>query len=114
MQADLRHLPFRAGCMAGVWASGSLLHLERADLAPALAGIRDVLCRSGVIFLTLKKGDGESWETAKYGADVPRWFTYWSEPELDRILETAGFDIVEAATQPGAQDTWIARIARRS
>jgi SAM-dependent methyltransferase len=114
VQADLRRLPFRAGCIAAAWASASLLHLERSELAPALVGIREVLCPSGVLFFTLKEGVGEGWETTKYGADVPRWFTYWSESEVDEALEAAGFEVIEAATQPGAPHPWIVRIARRA
>ena len=46
--------------------------------------------------------------------DAPRWFTYWSEDDLDASLRSAGFEILESATQAGLHDRWITRIARRS
>lgn len=113
VQGDSRHLPFPRASIDGVWASASLLHLERADLGPALAGIRDVLRPGGVLFLTLKEGAGEGWEIAKYGADTPRWFTYWSEREVDGLLEAAELDLVESSTEPGRPERWIVRLARR-
>lgn len=113
VQADMRLLPFRANCLAGVWACASLLHLDRDELSPALAGIRSVLVSSGVLFLSLKHGSGERWDTSKFGPDAPRWFTYWSEDEVDTSLESAGFEIVASASQAIGQDIWIARIARR-
>jgi hypothetical protein len=77
------------------------LHLDRHELAPALAGVRDVLLESGVLFMSLKRGTGESWKTTKYGGEAPRWFTYWHEQDVDGALHSAGFEIVEATTRAG-------------
>jgi SAM-dependent methyltransferase len=114
VQADMRQLPCRPDCIAGVWASASLLHLDRDELGPAVCGIRDVLVPSGVLFVSLKYGSGGSWDTSKYGPDAPRWFTYWSEEDVDASLRSAGFEILESATQEIQQQRWIARIARRA
>jgi SAM-dependent methyltransferase len=112
IQADMRHLPLSAQCVAGVWASASLLHLPRADFEPALAGIRRVLMPSGALFASLKCGSGAGWDTARYGADAPRWFTYWSESELDAVLCSAGFEIIEAESLDFAAQRWLIRVAR--
>ena len=113
VQADMRQLTFRPNCIAGVWACASLLHLDRGELVPALSGIRNVLLSRGVLFVSLKYGSGASWDTARFGPDAPRWFTYWSDDDLDASLESAGFEIVESATEEGLRNRWIARIARR-
>ncbi len=112
VQADMRQLTFRANCFAGVWACASLLHLDRDELIPALSGIRTVLVSSGVLFVTLKYGNGGMWESSKFGPDAPRWFTYWSDEDVDAALRSAGFEIVESATEEISQVKWIARIAR--
>ena len=114
VQADMSQLPFQPECISGVWACASLLHLDRDQLVPAVSGIRSVLVSGGALFVSLKHGRGEAWETAKYGPDAARWFTYWSEDELDSALRSAGFDILESASQAAVHDTWIARIARRN
>jgi hypothetical protein len=79
-----------------------------------MSDIRNVLVSSGALFVSLKYGNGEGWETSRYGPDAPRWFTYWAEDDLDSALQSAGFDILEAATQAGLDHRWIARIARRN
>jgi SAM-dependent methyltransferase len=114
VQGDMRQLTFRPNCIAGVWACASLLHLDRDELVPAISGIRNVLVSSGVLFVSLKCGSGGTWDTSKFGPEAPRWFTYWSEEDVDSSLWAAGFEIVEAATQEVLEDRWIARIARRS
>lgn len=112
VQADLRQLPFQDESIAGVWASASLLHLGREELRPALAGIADILVRTGVLFISLKEGSGERWETSSYGMVAPRWFTYWSGHDVDEALAATGFELVESQTQVGSKDTWLVRIAR--
>ena len=114
VQADMRQLTFRPNCIAGVWACASLLHLDRDELVPALSGIRNVLVSCGVLFVSLKYGSGGTWDTSKFGPEAPRWFTYWSDDDLDASLGSAGFEIVESATEEGLRHRWIARIARRS
>jgi SAM-dependent methyltransferase len=114
VQADMRQLTFRPNCIAGVWACASLLHLNRDELVPALSGIRNVLVSCGVLFVSLKYGSGGTWDTSKFGPEAPRWFTYWSDDDLDASLGSAGFEIVESATEEGLQNRWIARVARRS
>jgi SAM-dependent methyltransferase len=114
VQADMSLLPFQPDSLAGVWACASLLHLERDQLIPVVSSIRQVLVSSGALFVSLKHGTGEGWETSKFGPDAPRWFTYWSEDEFDSALRSAGFDILESATQAGVQDRWLTRIARRT
>jgi SAM-dependent methyltransferase len=114
VQADMRHLTFHANCFAGVWACASLLHLDRDELIPALSGICNVLVPSGVLFMSLKCGSGGMWESAKFGPDAPRWFTYWSDEDVDWALRSAGFEVVESATEDVSQVRWMARIARRS
>jgi SAM-dependent methyltransferase len=112
VMGDIRQLPFRRGCFAGVWASASLLHLDRAELALALRGIRDVLVPAGALFVSLKHGKGEREELAKYGVETPRWFTYYDEDELDGVLRASGFELVESATRDGRHERWLLRIAR--
>jgi SAM-dependent methyltransferase len=114
VQADIRQLPVPPDCVAGVWACASLLHLGRDELLPAVSGIRTVLVSKGALFVSLKYGSGEGWDTARYGPDAPRWFTYWSEDDLDTVLRSAGFEILHSATDVGPHNRWIARIARRS
>jgi hypothetical protein len=67
-----------------------------------------------VLFVSLKYGNGAAWDASKFGVDAPRWFTYWSDDDLDASLESAGFEIVESATEDHPPNRWIARIARRS
>lgn len=109
VQSDLRCLPFPSRSVGGVWASASLLHLSKAEASLALREIRRVLRSSGILYLSLKRGAGAEWESERYGR--PRWFQYWSGPELDAALRAAGFCVDVAQIDQTASETWLIRLA---
>ena len=109
IQADARRLPIASNRVAGVWANASLLHLSRDDAAIALGGLGRVLRRDGLLFVSVKQGLGAEWESARYGR--PRFFQYWTAPDLDAALDRAGFRLLDAATQDGPRNTWLVRLA---
>jgi SAM-dependent methyltransferase len=109
VQSDLRRLPFPSCSVHAVWANASLLHLSKAEASLALREIRRMLRPSGVLHVSVKRGSGTEWESERYGR--PRWFQYWSEPELDAALRAAGFDVNAAWVDETALDTWLVRLA---
>ena len=109
VQSDLRRLPFPSRSVCGVWANASLLHLSKAEASLALREIRRVLRPSGILYMSVKRGSGTEWESERYGK--PRWFQYWSDPELDAALQAAGFRVNAAWVNETTRDTWLIRLA---
>ena len=110
VQADARLLPIRDGSLAGVWANASLLHLSPEEVAAALREVRRVLGARGLLHVAVKAGDGDEWETERYG--VPRWFQYWSAADLDALLENSGFEVVESWANSTPRADWLVRHAQ--
>ncbi|MFE9652884.1 class I SAM-dependent methyltransferase [Micromonospora sp. NPDC006431] len=90
MQGDLRRLPFRAAAFGGVWCSAALLHLPRSAAPATLAGIRLVLRPGGPLLLSVKEGEGESWERWP-GESADRFFAWYRAEEVEALLRGAGF-----------------------
>jgi ubiquinone/menaquinone biosynthesis C-methylase UbiE len=111
VQGDARRLPMAAGSLAAVWANASLLHFTPRDFDVALTDIARVLQPGGLLYVTLKQGVGDEWESSRYGE--PRFFQYWTEPELDRALADAGFAIVRSQVEEAARNVWLVRLASR-
>ena len=112
VQADARRLPFRDGSFRGVWASASLLHLSPDETAAAVREVRRVLGSHGVLHVSLKSGDGAEWESERYGE--PRWFQYWSAPDLDALLTASGFEIIASSSNSTPRAHWLVRHAVRA
>lgn len=93
----------------GIWANAVLLHLERAQFGDVVRRARRAVVNGGVFGVSLKEGDGEGWTTRKL--EAPRYFTYWREAEVRRVLADAGWT-VELFEQSGGSEEWLMFIAR--
>lgn len=114
VEGDLRHPPFPAASFDGIWAMASLLHLERDETGPALSGLAALLRPRGVLFSSVKRGNGRARD-----ADG-RWFTFHDEASWTTHLRDAGFEIVEMRCEQGGgggtgsvTPGWISSLARK-
>jgi SAM-dependent methyltransferase len=86
-------LPFRGGSIAGVWASGSLLHIPMAWMGQVLAETHRVLAPGGIVNISMRSGEGEGWKN-RGSLDGERWFTFVNPEVFAGCLDTAGFSDV--------------------
>ncbi len=79
----------------GIYASFSLLHAPRADFPRHLSAIHRALKPGGQLFLGMKLGTGE------HRDDLGRYYTYYSQPEIETALADAGFTLDRCVTGMG-------------
>ncbi|WP_420861458.1 class I SAM-dependent methyltransferase [Algirhabdus cladophorae] len=80
----------------GVWANFSLLHAPRAQMPNHLEALHRALKPQGLLHLGLKLGEDA-------GRDkIGRFYTYYTEPELEALLDAAGFKITHSRTDAAA------------
>jgi SAM-dependent methyltransferase len=111
---DLRKLGFLQGSFEGVWACASLLHLPKREAEPALREIRGILKPGGLIFTSLKVGEGENFVKAQEYGDKERFYAFYSMEEARKLFEEAGFEIMEDLIEKsnGKNPAWINIFAR--
>jgi SAM-dependent methyltransferase len=97
-----------------VWADACLLHVDREDLVTVLARLGAVTRGGGLLYASLKEGDGESWSV--HGrVPAPRFFTYWREEPLREALTTAGWFVEHIGHGDGLRgERWLEVLATRS
>jgi len=99
---------------AGVWADASLLHVDREDLPRVLSRLADATEDNGVLFVSVKEGDGEDW-SLHGNVTAPRFFTYWREEPLRSALTGAGWRVVSVERGDGSQgEGWLLVQAHRA
>jgi SAM-dependent methyltransferase len=99
-QGDLRDLGAGGPRFAGVAAYYSLIHLRRQDLPGGLAAIGAGLLPGGVLVAILHEGTGEIHVDDWRGEDVDISASFFTEAELRRALEAAGFTVERLRSRP--------------
>jgi ubiquinone/menaquinone biosynthesis C-methylase UbiE len=112
VQSDMRNMPFEAAGVDGIWCNASLLHLPKTDSPTALLEFKRVLKPNGILFLAVQNGEGEHLETRAVYGEHQRFFARYSLPEIIRMLEVAGFDILEHNAHESRDRIWIRFLAR--
>jgi SAM-dependent methyltransferase len=96
-----------------VWADGCLLHVSRANLPMVFARLADATRSDGLLYASLKEGDGEGWSTHGH-VGAPRYFVYWRSHELREAIEESGWIVDEVGRESGKSgEIWLEVFARR-
>jgi len=103
VQADMAALPFCRRSFGAAWMNASLLHLARSAAPVVLAGMQALLKPGGVLYLSLKQGEGEIWEQR----EGQRFFTFYQVEEVIQLLEQAGFSLLKTWAEPAKAVTWL-------
>jgi SAM-dependent methyltransferase len=96
----------------GVWANFSLLHAKRAEMPMHLAAIHKALKPGGIFHIGMKTGTGESRDK------IGRFYTYYSHDELEKLLEEAGFAVLDrtigedSAGLSGEMSPWMTMLSK--
>ncbi len=121
---DLRHLDdIPDGRCRGVWCSASLLHLPLRVAPRAVAELARVARRGAPVAIFLKRraegGEAERMEAYEHIElpDARRFFAFYTPDEARRLLESAGFEVLEVTVVPDARTPdlpgWVSLLARR-
>ena len=98
---DMRSLHFDDLSFDGIWASGSIYHVTKADVKGVINEFARVLRPGGVLAVNFKLGHGEGLEEnpKSYGGS-PRYFAYYTEADMTDMFEDSGFQKLESCTFP--------------
>jgi SAM-dependent methyltransferase len=99
---------------AGVWANACLLHVRREDLPAVLGRLAEATAGNGLLYASVKEGDGESWSVHGNIAS-PRLFTYWREEPLREAFLGTGWSVWHVGRHTGSRgEDWLEVLATRT
>ncbi|MDP3992641.1 MAG: class I SAM-dependent methyltransferase [bacterium] len=88
---DMRALEFPPNAFDGLWVMASFQHLPKKDAHKTLAGFRNVLKDSGLLYLSVTEGVEEGMKSKERYLGNSKYFAHYSEAEITGLLTDVGF-----------------------
>ncbi|MBU1111915.1 MAG: class I SAM-dependent methyltransferase [archaeon] len=79
---DIERLDFKDDTFDGIWAVTSLLHVPKKKLKKVIKKLHAILKPKGILYVSVKEGEGEKMLDDKLGKGSERFFSFWKEEEL--------------------------------
>jgi len=96
-QGDMRDLPFPDERFAGVVAFYSIIHLDPAEMAPVFTELLRVLLPGGLFAVTFHIGSEVRHIEELWGVKTSLDFVFFEPAQIDSVLRTAGFEVIESS-----------------
>lgn len=104
IEGDFLSYDFSSFRVQGLLFSASLVHLPQAHVESALDNALYALDGKGLVYVSLKMGEGESFDTEA------RRFFLWNEEDLRMLFSRLGLDVLDYRKTPsvrGTNETWL-------
>ena len=98
LKMDVRSLSFSDNAFSGIWCNATLLHLNDDDIKKALREFNRVLAPEGIIFMSLKEGEGEEELLEKFSSNSARYYNYHTVDTIRGLVEASGLRVVKIYT----------------
>lgn len=94
---DIRSLKFKDCSFDGIWAVASLLHVPKKDIPRVLSESYRVLNRGGIMYASVKVGEGAEIKIDKrYDESAFKFYSYFQPAEFERFVRGVGFKVLES------------------
>ena len=116
---DLRKTDPLPGTFDALFAQAVLLHIPKAEMPAVLARLSAALKPGGYLYVAVKgkRPDGPDEEIVEehdYGYAYQRFFSFFTQDEMESLLRNAGYDIVKSGQYPeGSPKPWVQVIGKK-
>ncbi len=114
---DMRNLGFADESFDGIWSCASFLHIPKKQAKNTLQGFHRVLRPQGLLYISVKQGNGEKNVVNKrYKDGRSKFFAFYSKDELKKLLLSCDFKIIKISTNIFEEtlDQWVNIFATKS
>lgn len=110
---DMLELDFDDESFDGIWCHATLCHVLKKDAIKALEEMHRVLKSGGVIYIGLREGSGEKMVRYLKSGNLPKFFAFYTQMELEELIREAGFEILNSYSERDEQSAWINIFAKK-
>lgn len=113
-QMDFLKTSFDKETFDGIWCMASLSDIPKEKTKDALSEFYRILKNNGLIFIAVKVGEGEKIIKKKKYEDSPRFYSFFTRPELEHLLISSSFELVSSTIADDLGTEWLEIFARKS
>ncbi|MAG50138.1 hypothetical protein CL621_00685 [archaeon] len=114
IKMDMCNLEFENNSFDGIWVMASLSDIERKESLNILQGISKILKKNGVVYIAVKEGTTEEVVSKPQYNNSPRYYTFYTQAELEDKLKKSGFSVLNAQTSEDQGTKWVEIFAKKS
>jgi SAM-dependent methyltransferase len=101
-----------------VFAQASLLHIPKREAAAVVAKMAERTKQSGFVYVAVKETkpgqpDESMLKESDYGYEYERFFSYFTQEEIEGYMEAAGLAVISAA-KSGNKTIWIQVVGQKA
>lgn len=115
---DIKDVSSMEEMFDGIFLQAVLLHFPKKEVLGILCGLLERLKPGGVIHISVKESrEGQAEEEVQteddYGYEYQRFFSFFSQQELEDILKELGSDMIFSDVIQSGKTRWVQIIARK-
>ncbi|MFH1850136.1 MAG: methyltransferase domain-containing protein [archaeon] len=111
---DFEKMEFPDASFNGIWCCASLIHIPKRNLPNVLKEFSRILSDDGILYVSVKDGEGERMIRYKKLNHEKALFVYFTQQEIENFLSHAGFTILHSSPEEVNSSVWINIYARKS
>lgn len=109
---DMKKMKFREQ-FDGIWCMAAFSDLEKKDAGVVIKNFSNVLRNNGVLYLSAREGEGEKVIERGFFNDLPRFYAFYSQKELEELLKANGFSVISSNISESNEVRWVEIFAKK-
>jgi len=110
---DMTDVKFQECSFDGIWCMSSLSDVEKKDAPAVIKNFNSILKNNGILYIAVREGSGEKVLEKGFFNDLPRFYAFYSQAELEDVLVKNSFKIISSAVSEANDIRWVEVFAKK-
>ena len=98
----------------GVWCMATLADIPKSESKKFIKKLNESLKKEGILYLAVKEGEGEELIEKEIYDNSPRFYAFYKQEELEKLLQENGFEVLESTVSNDEGTSWVEVFAKKN
>ncbi|MDD5651278.1 MAG: class I SAM-dependent methyltransferase [Candidatus Nanoarchaeia archaeon] len=110
---DMKNLKFNKGSFDGIWCMSSISDIKKNEVSDVFKNFSKVLKENGILYISVREGQDEKVIEKGFFNDLPRFYAFYQQTEMEEILRNNKFKILSSNTSNSNGINWVEIFAQK-